>query len=196
MRNTAELVAVAIVAMVVIFGVQHLAGKLGGMFARRRDVPTPDLASGRVIVTGWSAAEARTILKAFAKLYDLDEAIFAVSDAGEALEVRWKRPIASGTAFYLVNYLHYPMEFDLSGRRPEAVAVIAVPEALAPNGIASGTLVKVYVPEGDTEYDLVHALTPNDRAYRISFTRLKWERIDAPRASPLVQQVAFRDTAS
>ena len=168
-----------------------------GPGSRRRKktaAPEPDLASGRILVSGWSAAEIRRILADFAKMYDLVSETFRLSAAVEGLQqITWTRPIDSDTAFYLVNYLHYPMNMVLKGRSPEAVAVIAVPVGIAPKGLAPGSLAKIYVPEGDTEHDLVHALTSDGRAFRISFTQLKWEPVDAPRASALVGKTAFKE---
>jgi len=151
-----------------------------------------ELKSGRVITSGWSAAEVRKILKDFAGLYDLDAATFVVTDAGGALQVTWKRPITTSIALYLVNYLAYPGADGLSGRQSEAVGVIPVPADIAPDGVSPGTLAKIFVPEDDTEHDLVHALTADDRAFRISFTRMAWQPITAARAPALAGQVAFR----
>jgi hypothetical protein len=167
---------------------------LRGRFARPRkaEPPEPELDRGRILVTGWSAAETKAILADFAKLYKLPPDIFAfAAPAGEPQRIAWKQPMASDTAFYLVNYLHYPMDMALEGRKPEVVAVIAVPSGIAPKDVAPGTLAKVFVPVGDTEHDLVHALTEAGRAFRISFTRLKWEPVADARAPALAAQVAF-----
>ncbi|MCL9998138.1 MAG: hypothetical protein NBV68_02040 [Erythrobacter sp.] len=166
----------------------------GSGLRKKAAAPEPDLPSGRILVTGWSAAETRRILADFAKMYDLaPDTVQLAAPAEGPQQITWTRPIDSDTAFYLVNYLHYPMKIALEGRNPEAVGVIAVPAGIAPKGLAPGTLAKIYVPEGDTEHDLVHALTGDGRAYRISFTRLKWEPIDAPRAPALVGKTAFKE---
>lgn len=166
---------------------------LGGR--QPKAVPSePDLAGGRILVTGWSAAETGHILADFAKMYDLDSQTFQLSaPAGEPLQITWKRPISSDTALFLVNYLYYPMKMVIEGRNAEAVAVIAVPSDIAPDGLAPGSLAKVYVPDGDSEHDLVHALTSDGRAFRISFTSMTWEPTDAPRAPALVHKTAFKE---
>jgi hypothetical protein len=129
------------------------------------------------------------MLADFAKRYDLDAATFAVSDAGDALQVKWKRPITTDIALYLVNYLHDP---EASGTPKAMVAgVIPVPGEIAPQGVTPGTLAKVFVPEDDTEHDLVHAMTPDGRAFRISFTRMTWEPVGAAGASDWVQHLPF-----
>lgn len=179
-----------------VLGMVILKIRYGPGSGRRKTAaaPEPDLPSGRILVTGWSAAETRRILADFAKMYDLAPDTFQLSAPAEGpQQITWTRPIDSDTAFYLVNYLHYPMKMALEGRNPEAVGVIAVPAGIAPKGLAPGSLAKIYVPEGDTEHDLVHALTSDGRAYRISFTRLKWEPIDAPRAPALVDKTAFKE---
>ncbi|MDP5102741.1 MAG: hypothetical protein NWP98_02330 [Erythrobacter sp.] len=153
-----------------------------------------DLASGRIVLSGWSAAEARDIIADFAKLYGLGAETFAISGEGPVVQVTWKRPVTANTALYLVNYLTYPANRDLSGRQAVAVGVIPVPASVAPAGVAPGTLAKIFVPESDTEHDLVHALTTGGRTFRISFTRMAWEAIAAARAPSLVEQVAFKDT--
>jgi hypothetical protein len=180
-----------------VLGMVILKVRYGPGSGRRKKAaaPEPNLASGRILVTGWSAAETRRILADFAKLYDLGPETFQLSaPAGAPLQITWPQPIASDTACFLVNYLHYPMKMALEGRNVAAVAVIAVPANIAPDGIAPGSLAKIYVPEGDTEHDLVHALTSDGRAFRISFTRMKWEPIDAPRAPALVGKTAFKET--
>ncbi|MBI1402692.1 MAG: hypothetical protein GC147_05720 [Porphyrobacter sp.] len=167
---------------------------LAGRFQRRRvsSAPEPDLDRGRILVTGWSAAETKSILADFARLYTLPSDIFALAaPTGEPQRITWNQPIASDIAFYLVNYLHYPMDMALAGRKPEVVAVIAVPSGIAPGKVPAGTLAKVFVPVGDTEHDLVHALSEAGRAFRISFTRLKWEPVADARAPALAGQVAF-----
>jgi hypothetical protein len=150
-----------------------------------------ELKSGRIITSGWSAAEARKILADFAGLYDLDAATFVVTDGGGALQVTWKRPITTSITLYLVNYLSYPGADGLSGKQAEAVGVIPAPAGVDPDGVAAGALAKIFVPEGDTEHDLVHALTAGGRAFRISFTRMAWQPITAARAPALAGQVAF-----
>ncbi|MFN4239853.1 MAG: hypothetical protein ACK4E5_04335 [Erythrobacter cryptus] len=47
------------------------------------------------------------------------------------------------------------------------------------------------MPEGDTEFDLVHAFAADGRALRISFTRMKWEPISSPEAPALSGKAAF-----
>ena len=159
---------------------------------RSKKDPAPELRAGHIHVTGWSTAEARRILGDFAKRYDLDAATFAVSDADGGVRVRWTYPITSDVALFLVNYLAYPADLDLSGKPHEAVGVIPVPAGIAPDDVAAGTLAKIYVPEDDTEHDLVHALLADGRAFRISFARMTWQPAGTPRASDRVQRLAFR----
>ena len=191
MDNSAVLLALVVMAAVALIVIQRFARQRGA----GRGAPASALADGRVIVTGWTVAETRAILDAFAGLYDLDASTFAVSPVGDAAQVTWPRPVATDTALFLVNYLVYPSDPALAGRTAEAVAVIAVPAKIAPEGLAPGTLAKVYVPADDTEHDLVHALTPGGSAYRIGFTDMKWQAVDTPRATPLVAKVAFAVTA-
>ncbi len=161
----------------------------------RRRAPASALTSGRIVVTGWNTAEVQSILAAFAKLYDLDPSTFAVVETGEVVKVTWKRPITTDIALYLVNYLEYPADVSLAGRKAEAVGVIAVPADNAPKGVAAGTLAKISVPDGDTEHDVVCAQLADGRAYRISFTRMIWQSTDTPHATPLVAKVAFSEAA-
>ncbi|QDH34069.1 hypothetical protein [Porphyrobacter sp. YT40] len=153
--------------------------------------PSPLIRKGRIIVSGLKMAQANAMLADFARLYDLDAATFAVADSGEAVRVSWTRPITTDTALFLVNYLAYPSDDRLPGRQVEVAGVIPVPAEIAPKGVAAGTLAKIFVPEDDTEHDLVHALTADGRAFRISFTRMAWEPVAAAHASGWVSRLAF-----
>ncbi|GIX19572.1 MAG: hypothetical protein KatS3mg120_1248 [Erythrobacter sp.] len=159
--------------------------------SRRAAAPAPARVRGRIIVSGLSAAQTKTILGDFARLYDLDAQTFAALPTRDAMEVRWTRAITSDIALFLVNYLTYPGDRQVSGAPPQAVGVIAVPADIAHDGVTPGTLAKIFVPEGDTEHDLVHALTAGGRAFRISFTRMKWEPVATPKAPALADKVAF-----
>ncbi|MBU7580957.1 MAG: hypothetical protein KAF27_10890 [Porphyrobacter sp.] len=180
-------------AACLVFVIAVVMLKLGyGPASRRRRKPlAPDIRNGRVIVTGLSAVQVKASLAEFAKLYDLDAATFTVKAAGDALQVTWTRSISSHIALYLVNYLAYPADDTSGDRRAEAVGVIAVPQGIAPEGLAPGTLTQIFVPVGDTEHDLVHALAADGRAFRISFTRMAWEPIGSPKAPALAGKVAF-----
>ncbi len=152
---------------------------------------TPDLGSGHILVTGWRESELAQILADFSLMYDADSVFAVAGQQGEALRIVWKRPIATDTALFLVNYLHYPHDFDLTKRQPHAVAMFPVSEGIAPDGVAANTLAKAFVPDNDSEHDVVHALLKYGRAFRISFTDMRWEPITEAKASAMVRGVRF-----
>jgi hypothetical protein len=188
MEGPVLIAAAGIMAIVIMTMIKLRYGFTSG---RRTAAPAPPLKSGRIIVTGLGMTQVQTILAEFAGLHDLDAQILATSPAGDATEVRWTRPITSDIALFLVNYLTYPGDQQRSGAQPRAVGVIAVPPDIAPECLAPGTLTKIFVPEGDTEFDLVHAFAADGRAFRISFTRMKWEPISSPKAPALAGKAAF-----
>lgn len=103
--------------------------------SRRAAAPAPARVRGRIIVSGLSAAQTKTILGDFARLYDLDAQTFAALPTRDAMEVRWTRAITSDIALFLVNYLTYPGDRQVSGAPPQAVGVIAVPADIAHDGV-------------------------------------------------------------
>jgi hypothetical protein len=162
-----------------------------GRGAAALSATAPDLASGHILVTGWHQAELANILDDFALMYDADSVFALAGEQGEALRIVWKRPIATDTALFLVNYLHYPHDFDLTKRQPHAVAMFPVSEGIAPDGVAANTLAKAFVPDNDPEHDVVHALLKDGRAFRISFTDMRWAPITEAKASAMVRGVRF-----
>ncbi|ANK11902.1 hypothetical protein A9D12_01905 [Erythrobacter neustonensis] len=180
-------------AACLVFGIAMVMLKLhyGPGARQRKAVTSPTIGRGWIVVSGLTAAQVEAILADFAKLYDLPAATFAVKGAGAVVQVSWTRPITTDIALFLVNFLTYPADQTLPDAQPLAVGVIPVPAGIAPDGVAADTLAKIFVPEGDTEHDLVHALVEDGRAFRISFTRMKWQSVTRPQTPAFAARVAF-----
>ena len=154
-------------------------------------VPAPDVARGLVLVMGWRDDELRTILRAFTQSYGLAEStIRRDGEAGEWKRLRIAR-FGSDHLFFLVNYLHYPREYDPAGRKIEAAALFDLPDGIGPAGATAGTRAKAYVPVQDDEFDVAHAALPDGRAFRVPFTNLRWQAVSDPRMSDRVAAIPF-----
>ncbi len=186
--NEEAAIPIGLAALTLLFALIFAARKTH----KPAEAAQPDLEKGRLLVSGWSFSELQRVLTDFESLYELNPSSIALRrDDGEWLEVSWPNAISSDHALFLVNYIHYPMDFELNGRSICAVGVWDLTEGAGPEDIPIGTPVKYYVPTDNTAYDEVFAMLEDRRSFQIPFTNFKWRPIDNPRASARVISVPF-----
>lgn len=178
------LVAV-ILAAIVIARVVLFSRDAGAQAERMTSAFVPDR-NNRIslVVRGWNRADLDRILSDFLQLYDLPKPfarnIFERPDG--ALAVTFPDDIRPEFLFYLVNYVKYPKNFDLTNRSIAVLChVVLTPAFGAPDAALVGQRAIIYVLAQDTDYDLVYARLETGAAYKISFTNLIWESVADPR---------------
>jgi hypothetical protein len=146
-----------------------------------------------MLVRGWQRSELDKILADFEAKYGLDaKALLATENADRVLKVSLGRPLPADRVLYLVNYIHYPEGFDMTGRSRVVVAAIKLSEAFAVPQSLIGQTANIYVPANDDQYDEVYATVGSGAAFRVSFTNLAWEPVVDRRQSPAVAALLAR----
>ena len=174
MNEVVWIVGILALVGVLIFTVTGSSKDPSGEAIDESYVPDPDN-DKKILVNGWSEPELKKILKQFESMYqEAGEFVFEIHlepAAPELIAVVFPQDIDPVLFAFLINYIHYPKDFDLGGR---AIGVLGT-YSLAPSqaGYGSGT-VAVYVPEPDDEYDQVYAHVLAGKTYVHSFTNNRW----------------------
>lgn len=137
------------------------------------DVPLPDQRI-RLLVGGLSKAEVMKILGHFRGLYDVEVDIGHL--AGDVHQAAFPQGISPQVLAFLVNFLCYPDE-DCAPASPTTGVLARLslcPECGIPDAGLQGRIAALYVPDGDTEFDLVHLRLDSGEAFRIPFTDMRW----------------------
>lgn len=144
-----------------------------------------------VVVQGWQPNELRTILSQFDDKYDLRADTFTIEDQNSStLRVRATKAIDADQIFFLVNYIMYPENFDLTHRMLNAVGKMKLSdETGVPPGAKRGQEAWIYMPSGDRDYDVAYVTLDNGQTYRVSFTNMGWELVRDPRFPALVRDL-------
>ena len=135
-------------------------------------------------IKGWSKSELKQILADFSRNYELpDASMFNVeAKEGDLLRVSFPQDIEPRLFLFLINYLNYPNNFDLTQKNIRVVGRVRLTSGYAVNDpTILGTTVIVYVPAEDMAFDEVYARDVNGQSYRISFTDLQWRRTEEAR---------------
>ena len=137
-----------------------------------------------LLVSGWSAEDLTKILDDFASKYKeaLPNFRHVVLSDGKTLRVSLPNDLSPDLLSFLVNYVHYPEDFDLKHKKIVAVGVATLTQEFDAPSSELGKKAYIYIPSEDSEYDLVY-LRVGDHTYSQSFTTMRWERVDAPRLS-------------
>jgi hypothetical protein len=138
----------------------------------------------RLTVRGWEREALRAILDDFAKLYELPRT-FATDTPGAApatTVLSFPQDLPADTFFFLVNYLHYPIDRDLPEAAIAAAGSVTLTPAFAvPDPALLGKTALVYVPEGDQDYDVVYVEVASAGVYSVSFTDMRWRPAQSSR---------------
>ncbi len=137
-----------------------------------------------ISVRGWTRSELGQILSDFGGLYGLPKpSDWTVTDGSHSdLILAFPNDIQPKLLLFLVNYLEYPKNFDLTHR---SIGVLCRATLTSAFGVPETSLVGkkaiIYVPANDTEHDLVYARVESGEAYQIPFTTLIWEGVSDAR---------------
>jgi hypothetical protein len=144
-----------------------------------------------VLVTGWSDSELARILSDYRAMYS--ERLgpkFMIrtqrSDSG-ASRISFPNDIPPDLLSFLVNYLQYPRDFDLSKHTIAVLARTTLTRAFpVPSQEYVGQKARIYVPESDHEYDLVYVAV-GSKFFQQSFTDGLWKLVPNGRIPAKVQ---------
>jgi len=143
--------------------------------------PTNDT---KVSVRGWNQSELRQILSDFRGPYDLPmRGDWSVTNTPHGdLMIAFPSDIQPKLLLFLVNYIQYPKNFDLTHRSIGVLCRVTLTSAFGiPDTTLIGKRAMIYVPANDTEHDLVYAKVESGSAFRVPFTTLIWEAVSDAR---------------
>jgi hypothetical protein len=135
-------------------------------------------------IRGWHRAEVDQILEDFYRLYSLPDSssLRIEAKSNDIFVLTFPQDIQPKLFLFLVNYIQYPKNFDLTHRFIGVLGrVVLTPGFGAPDSALVGKLTVIYVPANDTEYDLVYARVESGTTYRIPFTTLSWKMTEDSR---------------
>jgi hypothetical protein len=132
-----------------------------------------------ILVRGWTQDELEQIAHAFVRLYDVPPGYRIQKHiALRALAVMFPGDIDADLFCYFVNYINYPKNFDLKGRK---IAVLGKTKLTRAFGHIDpkllGSHARIYVPAGDTEYDVVYVRVGDGVIYKFTFADSTWEAV-------------------
>ena len=146
-----------------------------------------------ILVKGWNEDELRTILDDFVEEDRSDSLPYKIEihERHESLfNLAFPQDIHPMVFGFLVNYLAYPTNFDLSGR--SIVVAGKTTLNLDFKGIPQtfvGEKAIVYVPENDQDYDVVYLRTETGGSLAISFAEDVWRNVKDARLSNEVKML-------
>ena len=143
---------------------------------REPELPLPSLA---IRVSGWRKAELQAILAKFDEMYGVGNAKLAALDAG-IYAIDFRSGLTAMNASFLVNYLHYPHDFDLDNRKIVAAARYPAKAAIGlPDSPDADDRLTIFVPVPDVRYDRVWGVVGNSgRVLEQDFGRMAWKPVD------------------
>jgi len=169
------LIGIAIAVLLLFLGLRFFARQeatpaQGEGFS---DTPLPDDRI-RLLASGPSEAELMKILGHFRGLYDVEVDIAPLADG--VFRAAFPEGISPKILAFLVNFLVYPdEECDLRGH--EALVLVRLslcPECGIPDVRLHGQMAFLYVPDNDSEFDVVHLRLDSGETFRIPFTDMRW----------------------
>lgn len=152
---------------------------------------TPDLNNNKmIIVSGWNEDELAEIIEDFRQENAVDPPMEVEIEKRFENEFILTFPgdIAPWDFSALVNYLNYPIDFDLAGRTIVVAGRVTLNFEFT--GIPASLLGKtaiIYVPENDDEYDVVYMHAETDENFAGSFNERIWRSVVAPRLPAAIQ---------
>ena len=163
---------------------------VGGVVAWRAFVPppepkphvratfVPDRANDKgIVVRGWTEDELRKLVADFCHMYEVPP-IFDIVHEADALRLRFPGDIDPDLFLFVVNYIHYPKDFDLAGRNISAMATTTLSAAFdLPDEALVGRRATIYVPIGDKDYDVVYLRPDSGAVWAHSFSTRGWKRV-------------------
>lgn len=136
-------------------------------------------------VKGWTEGDLKKILAKFQKTYEHPGysayQIQLKKSADDRFRLTFPADIHPQLLTFLVNYIHYPFNFDLTDRRILAVAKSTVTPGFEGLDTIHGEQALFYVPKEDKDYDVVYMQTQSGGIFAISFTDMRWTKRDDAR---------------
>ncbi len=185
-------------AVIVFASAMVLTAKPVKAEARQTDPSpfTPDPNNDKtILIQGWSEEELRQILDDFVEEDLTAFAAFRIEI--ETCPDNWflltfPEDIHPAEFVSLINYLAYPINFDLGGRS----VVVAGKTTLnsdfdgLPKSLTGKTAL-LYLPENDTDYDVIYLQTDSGMTLARSFNEGVWRKVKDPRLPNTVQPLAW-----
>ncbi len=147
---------------------------------------TPDLDNDKMIlIHGWSEDELGKILNGFVE-QDLSAFVAFRIEIQKRLEnsfaLTFPEDIHPDEFVSLINYLAYPSDFDLAGRSTMVAGKTTLNSDFdgLPKTFA-GEKALLYLPEMDTDHDIVYLRTDSGRTLAKSLKEGVWRRVKDPR---------------
>jgi len=139
-------------------------------------VPDPEN-DKRVVVRGWTDDELRNILEDFAKMNELPESFVTQEQSGDSLLLSFPNDCHPELFVFLVNYLNYPVRYDLKGRDIAVAGRAALTRVFdLPDSSLVDQKATIYVPEQDCDYDCVYLRVESGQNYEMSFAVQSWKQ--------------------
>lgn len=146
---------------------------------------TPDLNNDKaIIVSGWTENELERIIGDFRQQGEIDPPmeIEIQQRHDNQFILTFPGDIAPGDFAALVNYLNYPIDFDLAdrtlvvaGRTTLNSDFTGIPESL------QGKKAILYVPANDDDYTVVHMQAETGDNFAEFMNEMIWQSVDDPR---------------
>jgi hypothetical protein len=162
---------------------------------------TPDPNNDKaILIQGWTEDELRQILDDFVDgdITDFDAFRVEVRQHFEdSFALTFPEDIHPDEFISLINYLAYPVDFDLAGRS----IIVAGKTTLnsdfdgLPTSLA-GQKALLYLPEHDEEHDVVFLQTEAGVTMAKSFSQAAWHKVDDVRLSSAVTSLQYSEDIS
>lgn len=146
---------------------------------------SPDLNNDKaIVVSGWTENELGRIVEDFRQQSTIDPPMeIEIQERFEnQFILTFPGDIAPGDFAVLVNYLNYPIDFDLAdrtllvaGRTTLNSDFSGIPESLQERKAV------LYVPANDDDYTVVYMQTETGENFAMSINEMVWQSVDDPR---------------
>ena len=149
------------------------------IYAATGRVWVPNPANDTVVVCrGWDETELSEILADFIRMYRdrlPSEHPFSIGHEGDQFRIRFPGDIPPTMLSFLINYLEYPKDFDLTKRDIVVVGLVTLTDAFPlPSSDYAGRKAHIYVPSNDRQYDEVYVAV-GSQYFEQSFTNMVWK---------------------
>lgn len=185
------------VVLVVLLAAAYFSLRGRGDTPAQVSVPEvkPDPRNDKVIVVeGWNDAEIRKVISDFIRTYE-DEGYPAYTiephkQSENLYRLSFPQDIHPQLFTFLVNYIAYPFDLDLTNR----FIIVAGQTTLSPafEGVGAslaGQKAILYIPENDEDHDVVYLRTESGVHLANSFTDVKWKTVNDARLSNQVKNL-------
>jgi hypothetical protein len=135
-----------------------------------------------VVVKGWDENELRKIIADFISTYEHDGyppySIESQKRRELVFRLHFPKDIHPLLFAFLINYIGYPFELDLSNRSILVAGRTTLTQGF--DGVDAsliGQKALLYLPENDQDYNIVYMRTESGSIFANSFSDLTWRRI-------------------